>query len=118
MLLRLAYSTTSAPEETRKDPAPLMAANGAEPVSSPTPSSGADVDAGDLPPTEPNPLVIAGVEIPLFWRNKRIVAVEDERVTEELRSALEAKGVRLFVLPTSPGHKKQVFNDLKSALKE
>ena len=118
MLLRLAYSTTSAPEETRKDPAPLTAANGAGSVPSPAPSSGADVDAGDLPPTEPNPLVIAGVKIPLFWRKKRIVAVEEDRVTEELRSALDAKGVRLFVLPTSADHKKQVFNDLKSALKE
>jgi hypothetical protein len=118
MLLRLAYSTTSAPEETRKEPSPLTAANEAGSVSSSALSSGADIDAGDLPPTEPNPLVIAGVEIPLFWRNKRIVAVEDERVTEELRSALDAKGVRLFVLPTSPDHKKQVFNDLKSALKE
>ena len=83
-----------------------------------TPTSGADVDAGDLPPAEPNPLVIAGVEIPLFWRNKRIVAVEEDRVTEELRSAVDAKGVRLFVLPASPDYQKQVLEDLKSALKE
>ena len=118
MLLRLAYSTTSPPEESRKDPAPLKAANGEGSVPASTPSSGADVDAGDLPPPEGNPLIIAGVEIPLFWRKKRIVAVEGERVTEDLRAALDAKGVRLFILPASPDHQKQVFLDLKSALKE
>ena len=97
MLLRLAYRPLQS-EETRKDPAPPTAAKAGS-VSSPAPSSGANVDAGDLPPTEPNPLVIAGIEIPLFWRNKRIVAVEEDRVTEELRSALDARALGFLFSP-------------------
>jgi ATP-dependent helicase YprA (DUF1998 family) len=118
MLLRLAFSETTAPEETRKYRAPNTVSIAAGSVSSPAPSSGLGVDAGELPPPEPNPLVVAGCEIPLFWRRKRIVAVEEERVTEELRSALDTKGVRLFVIPTSPEHKNLVFEDLKSVLKD
>jgi hypothetical protein len=81
------------------------------------PASANGFDTG-LPATEANPLVIANVEIPLFWKKKRIVAVEHGRVTDELRAALDAKGVRLFVLPSSDDEKNTVFSDLKAALKE
>lgn len=114
MLLRLAFSSTSAPEETRKEPSPLMASHKEQDSAA---TSASDFDAG-LPATEANPLVIANVEIPLFWKKKRIVAVEYDRVTDQLRAALDAKGVRLFVLPNSDNEKNKVFSDLKAALKE
>lgn len=119
MLLRLAFSETSAPEETRKDPAPFAGsgkdAGSAAPVNGSLGSS--DLDAG-LPPHEATPLIIGDTEIPLFWRKKRIVALEEGLVTDDLCAALEAKGVRLFILPAAPELKNQVINDLKSALKE
>ena len=81
MLLRLAYSTTSAPEETRKEPAPLTAANEAGSVSSLAPSSGADVDAGDLPPL--SQILQSSLVSRSLFCEIGIVAVEDERVTED-----------------------------------
>ena len=76
------------------------------------------IAGGGFPAPEPNPLVINEIEIPHFWRKKRIVVVEENRVTEELKKSLDSKGVRLFVLPEVSERRSQFFEGLKTALKD
>lgn len=119
MLLRLAHSKTTEPEETRKDSVLVLPLKGLSVSEGLSNVYSANVIYEDnLPAPESKPLVIAGFEIPLFWRKKRIVAVEQVRATAELKAALDAKGVRLFVLPPSEEHRSRVITELKSALKE
>ena len=54
----------------------------------------------------------------MVWRKKRIVALDDEHITDELQSALTAKGVTLFSLPPDPNQRAVVMDQLKAALKE
>lgn len=109
VLLRLAFCSTSTPQETRKIPKSL---NDAHPS-----FADAETDDEGLPPSDEKSLSIAGEEITLVWRKKRIVALEAERVTNVLREALDAKGVRLFVLPSDLAQKADVFEQLKVVLK-
>ena len=119
MLLRLAFSHTSAPQETRREPSsskPEVATGGqVTALSDPSPTS---QNGFNLPPTNETPLVMAGVTIPLFWKKKRTVALEEPMATDELRAALDAKGVRMFVLPVDESARAQVFEQLIAALKE
>ena len=114
MLLRLAFSSTSFSDEAHVKPTPLATSHVEFERGTPY-GNGPDIE---LPAPEANPLVIANVKIPLFWRKKRIVAVEAGRVTGDLLDALEAKGIGLFVLPASRDEKNRVIKDLKSALEE
>ena len=95
MLLRLAFSTTSPPEETGKTQPP---------------------DDASLPPHDLEPLLIEGVEITQVWRKKRTVALEEERVTPKIQETLNAKGIKLFILPSDPDIKSQVFEKIKEEL--
>lgn len=110
MLLRLAFSTTSPPQETRRDPAPMDGVS----------VTSAIVVSDDfvLPQLDNDPLIIAGHSIKMVWRKKRIVALDDEHITDELQSALTAKGVTLFSLPPDPNQRAIVMDQLKAALKE
>jgi ATP-dependent helicase YprA (DUF1998 family) len=110
MLLRLAFSTTSPPQETRRDPAPMDGVSVTPAIVVP--------DGFVLPQLDNNPLIIAGQSIKMVWRKKRIVALDDEHITDELRSALTAKGVTLFRLPPDPNQRAVVMDQLKAALKE
>jgi hypothetical protein len=110
MLLRLAFSTTSPPQETRRDPAPMDGVS--------VTSAIVVLDDFVLPQGDNDPLIIAGQSIKLVWRKKRIVAMDDEHITDELQSALTAKGVTLFSLPPDPNQRAVVMDQLKAALKE
>ncbi|EAQ06275.1 DEAD/DEAH box helicase [Yoonia vestfoldensis] len=110
MLLRLAFSTTSPPQETRRDPAPMDGVSVTSAIMVP--------DDFVLPQGDNDPLIIAGQSIKLVWRKKRIVALDDEHITDELQSALTAKGVTLFSLPPDPNQRAVVMDQLKAALKE
>ena len=110
MLLRLAFSTTSPPQETRRDPAPMDGVSVTSAIVVP--------DDFVLPQLDNDPLIIAGQSIKMVWRKKRIVALDDEHITDELQSALTAKGVTLFSLPPDPNQRAVVMDQLKAALKE
>ena len=110
MLLRLAFSTTSPPQETRRDPAPMDGVS--------VTSAIVVTDDFILPQLDNDPLIIAGQSIKMVWRKKRIVALDDEHITDELQSALTAKGVTLFSLPPDPNQRAVVMDQLKAALKE
>ena len=110
MLLRLAFSTTSPPQETRRDPAPMDGVS--------VTSAIVVTDDFVLPQLDNDPLIIAGQSIKMVWRKKRIVALDDEHITDELQSALTAKGVTLFSLPPDPNQRAVVMDQLKAALKE
>jgi superfamily II DNA/RNA helicase len=110
MLLRLAFSSTTAPQETRRDPAPLDGISVTSAISS--------SEEDELPAVDETPLVIAGQSIKMVWRKKRIVALDEKHISDELKSALDAKGVTLFILPSDPEKKADVFRHLKAALKE
>ena len=116
MLLRLAFSTSSTPKESRKDPSQFASD---ETIKGKTEfAESSTVDINDLPPPDDAALLIAGIEIPLVWRKKRIVAVDEHSVTEQLRTALETKGVYLYILPSDPNKKNQVYTQLKAALRD
>ena len=110
MLLRLAFSTTSPPQETRRDPDPMDGVSVTSAIVVP--------DDFVLPQLDNDPLIIAGQSIKMVWRKKRIVALDDEHITDELQSALTAKGVTLFSLPPDPNQRAVVMDQLKAALKE
>jgi superfamily II DNA/RNA helicase len=105
MLLRLAFSTTSPPQETRRDPAPIDGVSVTSAIVVP--------DDFVLPQGDNDPLIIAGQSIKMVWRKKRIVALDDEHITDELQSALTAKGVTLFSLPPDPNQRAVVMDQLK-----
>jgi len=116
MLLRLAFSTSSTPKESRKDPSQFASD---ETIKGKTEfAESSTVDINDLPPPDDAALLIAGIEIPLVWRKKRIVAVDEHSVTEQLRTALETKGAYLYILPSDPNEKNQVYTQLKAALRD
>ena len=110
MLLRLAFSTTSPPQETRRDPAPMDGVS--------VTSAIVVTDDFILPQLDNDPLIIAGQSIKMVWRKKRIVVLDDEHITDELQSALTAKGFTLFSLPPDPNQRAVVMDQLKAALKE
>ena len=110
MLLRLAFSTTSPPQETKRDPTPLDGVS--------VTSAIVVTDNSALPQLDNDPLIIAGQSIKMVWRKKRIVALDEELITDELRSALNAKGVTLFSLPPDSNQRAVVMDQLKAALKE
>ena len=70
----------------------------------------------EFPTRHPTPLKILETELPLFWRSKRTVAIEEGDLTDELKAALEAKGVNYFVLPSHPEDRKRTLGELKKAL--
>lgn len=76
-----------------------------------------EADNDELPVPDEKPLLVAGEEIPMVWRKKHIAALEAERMSDKLRQALEAKGVRLFVLSSDTSQKAEVIAQIKAALK-
>jgi hypothetical protein len=108
ILLRLAFSQTSAPEETRRHPGAAHEPQGML-------VSG---ERDSLPKSDDDPLKIAGTTLPRVWRKKRIVAFDETEASDELITALDAKGVRYFILPTAQETRQQVLKDLALALKD
>jgi hypothetical protein len=75
-------------------------------------------DGNSLPQPDADPLVIVGISIHMAWRKKRIMALDEEQITDDLRSAAAAKGVRLISLPLDAVQRAEVMDMLKAALKE
>ena len=115
MLLRLAFSTSSTPKESRKDPSTLTSDTSSsikKEIDEPSSES-----SHDLPQPNDTALMIAGIKITMVWREKRIVAVDEQSVTDQLRTELESKGVRLFILPEDIEQQPKIYAQLKAALK-
>ena len=110
MLLRLVFMRSFTPSETNQKPQPISVLPSAA-------SEAAIVDMDGLPLADDEPLRIAGVEITKFWRKKRIVALYEHEVNNDLLEALTAKGVRHFVLPSDPTQQAEILDQLKAALK-
>ena len=110
MLLRLAYSATSPKDGPSGAPPSDGNANETDVT-----SAVAD-EFLEFPKMHPTPLKILEMELPLFWRSKRTVAIEEGDLTDELKAALEAKGVNYFVLPSHPEDRKRTLGELKKAL--
>ena len=114
MLLRLAFSTSSDPKEIRKNPSQLVPKTDDNDKN----SEPKQVNIDNLPSPDEVALEVSEINIPLVWRKKRIVAVEEDLITNELQQTLEAKGVRLFIIPKDSEEKLILFNKLKLVLME
>ena len=112
ILLRLAFSATKEAQTPSKNEEPSSDNSASED------SVSASSEFADFPPMHPSPLQIFAQEIPLFWRSKRTVAIEEDNFSDALGSALEAKGVTFYVLPVDPRARASVLQNLKSALEE
>ena len=114
MLLRLAFSTSSDPKEIRKNPSQLVPKTDDNDKN----SEPKQVNIDNLPSPDEVALEVSEINIPLVWRKKRIVAVEEDLITNELQQTLEAKVVRLFIIPKDSEEKLILFNKLKLVLME
>ena len=114
MLLRLAFGTPSKPKENRRDPSHLKVESPKLDDETPQLST---ATISDLPAPNDEALTLAGIDIPLVWRKKRIVAVDEKNVTDQLRTELNSKGVRLFILPADQEQKSKIYAQLNAALK-
>ena len=74
------------------------------------------VSEGGLSPHDPEPLHIDGVELPMVWRSRRIVAIDETTATAELVDALKNKGIEVFKLPTAEAARRSALDDLRQAL--
>ena len=69
----------------------------------------------EFPKMHATPLKILETEFRCL-ASKRTVAIEEGDLTDELKAALEAKGVNYFVLPSNPEDRKRTLGELKKAL--
>jgi hypothetical protein len=58
------------------------------------------VQVGGLPPPDAEPLRVDGIEVPLVWRNQRIVAVEADSAAAARLADLEDHGLAVVILPS------------------
>jgi Lhr-like helicase len=79
-LLRL-LTAEFASSEAKTDPLPEAVADG-------------------LPPPDAEPLRLDGIEVPLVWRNQRIVAVEADSAAAARSADLEDRGLAVVILPS------------------
>lgn len=66
-----------------------------------------------IPSHDSEPLFIDGNKIFLIWRKRRIAVIEENLVTEALRNALHAKGIRLLCLPCVGSDRREFWRKLK-----
>jgi hypothetical protein len=71
--------------------------------------------ARELPRRDPEPLIEAGVQIPLVWRTHYAAAVFDG-TPSEVTTSLEDKGFAVFVFPASEDEWGTEFERLTAAL--
>jgi hypothetical protein len=114
ILLRLVFGTSSKPEENRRDSSHFKVEKPKLDEETPQTST---ATISDLPAPNEEALTLAGIEIPLVWRKKRIVAVDEKNITDQLRTELASKGVRLFILPADLKQQSKIYAQLKAALK-
>ena len=114
ILLRLVFGTSSKPEENRRDSSHFKVEKPKLDEETPQTST---ATISDLPAPNEEALTLAGIEIPLVWRKKRIVAVDEKNITDQLRTELASKGVRLFILPADLEQQSKIYAQLKAALK-
>jgi hypothetical protein len=81
-----------------------------------SPAKGPSLPLDGCPPPDGDPLVIAGVSISWIWRSARIAALDEIAADNDVSSALSAKGVKLFVLPSEPRARTVALDDLREAL--
>lgn len=74
------------------------------------------VGLGDLPTADEKPLELEGFVITMIWRQKRIAAVEEQEVNDDLKSALAARGVTLFALEHDSEKRVATIKKLTEAL--
>ncbi len=74
-------------------------------------------DKEELPPHDDDPYDVDGFKVTRIWRRARVAAVEEIECPAGLQSSLDARGVRLFVLPSNVEKRRVIELELQQAIK-